>query len=110
MSDFIDRSVAFGLKFGEFATLDKSTREKLILLMARISEKSYRRGFQYGKEIDGPTVDPNKFCFEGPSLDRSPFTDTFHKDGRWAHKSGHSSLERLMIECGELRKIGFEFP
>ena len=47
-SDFIDSSVAYGLHHGEFDNLNDDTKRKLIRLMARISEASYRRGFQQG--------------------------------------------------------------
>jgi hypothetical protein len=47
-SDFEARSVAYGLKEGEFENLPPLVRRKLIRLMARIAEQSYRRGFQHG--------------------------------------------------------------
>ena len=58
-SDFETWSVAAGCKLGEFANLPPATQRKLIRLMARISEKSFRRGFQHGVvNKDTLCVDP----------------------------------------------------
>ena len=47
-SDFTSDSAAYGLKDQQFAHLSDSDQKKLLRLMARISEKSFRRGFQHG--------------------------------------------------------------
>jgi hypothetical protein len=93
--DFTKRGVAHGLKFGEFDALPAGTKTKLVRLMSRIAEKSYRRGLQHGT-LD-LTVDPAKLRFE-VSLDKSPFTDG---------AGGDTAIERLFMECGALRHIGF---
>jgi hypothetical protein len=101
---FTSRSIAYGLSENEFAELPQRTRKKLIRLMARIAEKSYRRGFQHGGDITGESlcVDPSDLRLSPAfSLDRSPYTDTPYPHG------GHTSIERLMMECGELNEIGF---
>ena len=48
MQDFVATSVAHGLKLGEFEHLSLADKKKLVRLMARIAERSYRRGFQHG--------------------------------------------------------------
>jgi hypothetical protein len=89
-------SLAAGLRHGEFDELDKRTKKKLIRLMARIAEQSYRRGYQHGT-LPSRTVDPAVLRFER-SLDKAPFTDS---------KMSFTSIERLRMECGVLREIGF---
>lgn len=110
MSDFMKGSVLEGFKFGEFCDLDMATRRKLVAIMARISECSYRRGFQHGKIDDEgrPTVDPDIFRFGGISLDDAPYTDSFYEDGSWACCSGMTSLNRLSAEHGDLRLVGLD--
>lgn len=101
------RSVAHGLRDDAFAHIDQSTRKKLIKLMARISEKSYRRGFQHGQEFakkGDKAVDGHYLRFHVP-IDKSPYTDTFHTNGKWAPNSGFSAIERLLMEYGELRTL-----
>ncbi len=44
--EFVKRSVAYGLRSGDFADLDPKIKKKLRRLMGRISEASYRRGVQ----------------------------------------------------------------
>lgn len=98
------RSVAYGLKDDDFSHIDQATQKKLIKLMARISEKSYRRGFQHGQCFANEgyrAVDGNHLRFDVP-IDKSPYTDTFHPNGKWAPNSGHSAIERLLMEYGEL--------
>jgi hypothetical protein len=50
-TDFIEGSILHGLKFDEFIDLPEPTRRKLVNLMARLSEKSYRRGVQQALTI-----------------------------------------------------------
>ncbi len=102
---FNSASVCSGFDMGEFGNLDAKTKNKLVKLMSRISEKSYRRGFQHGKVLL-KTVDPVVFRFD-PSIDHSPFTDSFKPNGQWASRSGHSAVSRLFIEYGVLTEIGF---
>jgi len=46
--DLVSHSVVCGLKLGEFRELPAPVKKNLVQLMARISEASYRRGFQHG--------------------------------------------------------------
>lgn len=104
MTDFFTpQSVAYKLRPGEFDDLSKSTKKKLIKLMARISEKSYRRGFQHGG-LEGRTIDPVKFRFD-IDLKYSPWTDVVGKRGEWVN-SRHSSMERLFAEYRVLNQLG----
>jgi hypothetical protein len=100
--DFAYYSVAAGLRFEQFEHLSASDKKKLIRLIARIAEKSYRRGYQHGREPltnrSGFNVDPAVLRFER-SVDKSPFTDSRHIE--------HTAIERLFMECGELRELGF---
>jgi ribosome biogenesis protein Tsr3 len=41
---FPKNSICHGLQYDEFVDLPKSTKRKLLKLMSRLSEKSYRRG------------------------------------------------------------------
>lgn len=104
-SDFTEDSLAHGLKFGEFNDIPNEKISKLIRLMARISEKSYRRGVQQAAmffiEKDGAgIIDSDQSSLHdwryGTSLDESPGLDGYHS----------SSLERLFCECHVFDKIG----
>jgi len=105
-SDFSKNSVAYPLHEDEFRDIDATTKKKLLRLMARISESSYRRGFQHGG-LKWRTVDPVHLRFE-ISLDKSPLTDVVGKDGKWVC-SNDKSIDRLEIEFGELCVLGFRF-
>lgn len=96
---FDSRSIAYGLHLGEFNDLPKKYKKRLVRLMARLAEKSYRRGFQHGIVIGNRRViEPEVLRFER-SLDWSPYTD---------HPSlKDSAVVRLFMENGELRNIGF---
>jgi hypothetical protein len=98
MTDFASSRVAHGLKFLAFNHLSPRDKKKLIRLMARIAEKSSRRGFQHGT-LGMHTIGPVKFRFE-VSLDKSPFTD----GGGY----NPSAVERLFGECRELGHLGFD--
>ncbi len=65
--------------------------------MSRISEKSYRRGFQHGT-LGIHTINVEDFRFN-VSLDKSPFTH--------GPKGRMTAIERLFLECGSFREIGF---
>ena len=97
-SDFEKYSVAHGLKMHEFMSLPIRLKKRLVRLMARISEKSFRRGFQHGKECKAPVVmPPADFRFDTP-LDKSPSIHGY---------PGYSSIERLFMEFSVLQHIGF---
>ena len=99
-SDFTASSIAHGLKEGEFDDLSPSVNRKLVRLMARIAEQSYRRGFQHGAVLgDRACVAPYDLRFRR-SLDKSPYTNSA--------RGGHTSIERLFMECGELCMLGFD--
>jgi hypothetical protein len=101
---FASYSIAAGLRFGQFDHLSARDKSKLIRLMARIAEKSYRRGYQHGRLplITGEwNIDPVVLRFDR-SLDKSPYTDSPYMR--------HTSIERLFMECGELHSIGFQEP
>jgi hypothetical protein len=101
-SDFEPWSVAAGLQMHEFSHLSPSERKKLVRLMARGLEQSFRRGLQHGVvNKDTLCVDPAKLRFD-VSLDISPFTDS--------PSGGFTSIERLFMECGVLNDLGFEEP
>lgn len=105
---FSKRSVAVNLDIGQFDFLTDEQANYLLDLMSRISEKSYRRGFQHGAEFK-KKVSPSHFRYTA-SLNWSPYTDTFYKSGKWASKSGMPLIERLFIEYPELNDLGFNVP
>jgi protein involved in sex pheromone biosynthesis len=100
---FSPHSIVYGLKHGEFLAMDKALKKKLLKIMARISEKSYRRGLQHGS-LSTMTVDPAYLRFN-VSPDYSPFTDVVGKNGKWMNNK-QSSLDRLLMEYGGLQDIG----
>ena len=90
MSDFGREYVASGLVRGQFAHLSLEDKMSLLRLMARVSEASYRRGFQqgfvlrdnfperivgnlaawrYDESLDD-AISPDGFPSSGTSLDR----------------------------------------
>jgi hypothetical protein len=100
---FLEDSIARGFKPHEFSDLDTDVKNKLIKLMARISEKSYRRGLQHGS-LGIAVVDPAELRFN-VSPDYSPFTDVADKNGNWINDK-QSAIDRLKMEYGVLRDIG----
>ena len=102
-SHYSKNSVASGLHRFQFAHLSKGDKKKLVRLMARISECSFRRGFQHGVELSQRcmVVDPAHLRFF-VSLARSPYTHAFTEKGKWVSTSGYSSKERLLMEYGVL--------
>ena len=89
-------TITRGMKEWEFSDIPKSKRKKLITLMARISERSYRRGFQHGKVIEDHIISPEQLRWE-ISDDKSPYTDS---------KGGHSAIDRLFMEYREIECLG----
>lgn len=104
MRNFIETSVAKNCQGNDFGKLSNDMRDLLVDVIARVSEQSYRRGFQHGKVLE-KTVDPEHFRLRA-SRDSSPYTDTFRPDGRWAEKSGPTLRERLFMEYPVLVDIG----
>ena len=103
MNDFVSSSVAAGLVFDEFQDLPKGTKKKLIRLMARISEKSYRRGFQQGvvlSEARPDSIQPDLHAWRyDQSLDKSVGGDGMGILDK--------SIDRLFCENGALDDLGF---
>ena len=102
---FVENSIARGFKPNEFSNLETDVKSKLIKLMARISEKSYRRGLQHGN-LGIAIVDPSELRFN-ISPEYSPLTDIVDKDGNWVNNK-ESSIDRLKMEYGVLRDIGLD--
>ncbi len=103
MTFYFKEGIAKGLHEGEFAALTPPCRKKLLTLMARISESSFRRGLQHGiyfTEKKKPLrTDPWTFRYKA-TLDKSPCIDA----KGWTP----SALERLYIEhSGPLLNLGF---
>jgi hypothetical protein len=97
---FSTNSVAYPLQKDEFKSLKRIEKGRLIRLMARISEASYRRGLQHGVHFTKNNIqieDPYNFRY-GRSLNNSKFADG---------PGGFTSIERLWMEFGILREIGF---
>jgi hypothetical protein len=95
--------VARGLREWDFADLPPIRRKKLLNLMARISEASFRRGLQHGEyfTLKGRKlwVSTSKLRFD-LSLDNSPCADD--------KGFKPTSLERLNFEYGStLSALGF---
>lgn len=70
----IDCGATWGKGFyeREFDHLDDATAHKLLVMLSRIAEKSYRRGFQQGHDMNQPVkVDLGEWRFIKPSLDKS---------------------------------------
>jgi hypothetical protein len=95
-----------GIPGGCFEDLPKATKRRLIKLMARISEKSYRRGLQHGlcqhaKDCGLSEADASYLRHE-VSIDRSPWFGypTKHHFGR-----GTTAIERLDMEYGSTLNI-----
>lgn len=96
MSDFANYSILQGLKHQEFRDLPAKVRRKLVVLMARLAEKSYRRGANHALEV-GCIHNVNKWRYG--TLARSVGIDT---------QRSESVVERLFEQNGELRQVGLE--
>jgi hypothetical protein len=95
--------VARGLREGEFADINPACRKKLMALISRISESSFRRGLQHGEYF---TLKGRKLWIKTAdlrfdvSLDKSPAADD--------RGFKPSALERLRYEYGgTLQALGF---
>lgn len=98
--------VGRGLCEGEFASLNERTLRRLVTLMSRISESSFRRGLQHGQHFERKGIrlwiTPEKLRFD-ISLDKSPMPcSRFPK---------FSATDRLQFEHGgTLQALGFVLP
>ena len=69
---------------------------------AHVAEQSYRRGLQHGVVLkDTLCVDPAKLRFD-VSLDIAPYSDQ--------PVGGFTSIDRLFMQCGVPRDLGFMEP
>jgi hypothetical protein len=103
MTDFIKSSIAYGCVYNEFEDLPEKTKKKLTRIMARLAERSYRRGFQQGVFLSREgrqIVDLYHFRYQ-TSLDAAPMTDGGYID---------SATNRLFMENGVLCDLGFPDP
>jgi len=94
MQHFIRGSILSGFKEDEFKDLPKGTKKKLIKLMSRISEKSYRRGFQHGAECKFFHKNIGDWRSGRPDVSKCavhPHTETA-LDMFWVQNSGVSQL------------------
>ncbi len=104
VSHFMEQSVAYGLHMQEFENIEEDKRKKLIRLMARIMESSYRRGAQqslYMERNGGtPTLCSERELYEyryDPDIDTSVGITGFTS----------SSIDRLFTEYRVLQHLGF---
>lgn len=102
-TEYTKKHYAYPLSRGEFDHLSPQDRKKLRRLMARIAERSYRRGAQQGAylhSIRHPGMVPINKLHDWrylPSLDLSPGLDT---------RLRRPSLDLLDQEQPDLWKIG----
>jgi len=101
-TDFSRMSVANGLRRQEFDNLPAATKKKLVRLIARISEASFRRGLQHGNTDDKNPLKLRK------RLDIAKWRASSSLDvSQSAHgRMKHTSLARLGMEYGVLRDLG----
>ena len=101
MGDFLEQTVAFGFSHSEFLHLSEADKARIILLLARISEQSFRRGFQQGcymQQNNMVTVDPGRWRTVAP-VDDSPDPDS--KPGNFI-----SIKDRLYEQYPVLKDLG----
>jgi len=95
-------NVAAGIRL-DLSSLPARDRRALRKLMARISEASYRRGFQQGVFMVGRgetnEARANKLRWT-VSLDVSPRSESYARD------RGRPSVERFDMEYGDLEGVG----
>lgn len=118
--DFLPNSIAEGFCFSEFADdwekIQPRFRKDLIKLIARISEASYRRGFQHGATM----THDGRFTFDERWLHRFRFETSLNKapDPQAAPKilcgvcgTPKTSIGRLAIEYERsLSNLGLSVP
>lgn len=75
MQYFNARSVACGLAPDAFAHLSERDQRRLLTLLARVSEASFRRGYQHGVECaDYRRIEPYDLRYKR-SLAKAPWPD-----------------------------------
>jgi hypothetical protein len=94
-------TLTYGLNAQDFEGLSERTKRKLLVLMSRISEASYRRGCQQAQEME--CAHDRIGGWRYGNLDKSPGFDTRHIK--------FTALERLDIEYGpQLYEVGLHVP
>ena len=99
-TDFVETSVFYGMTQEDgkiFDKLNKGEKKKLMRLIARISEKSFRRGYRHChafRESGRPMLDP--YDLDKVSLDKSPLPD--HVDVTRRRARTETALEMLHIQ------------
>lgn len=95
-------NVAAGIRL-DLSSLSARDRQALRKLMARVSEASYRRGFQQGVFMlargETDTARANKLRWT-VSLDVSPRGESYTRD------RGRPAVERFDMEYGDLGGVG----
>lgn len=103
--------VEVGLKSTDFPALNDGEKKKMLLLIARIHERAYRRGVQQGAYFhknnpESICRDPTYLLYDWryrTSLDVAPPADS----SKIIKEYSLSSLDRLMVEEGDtLKKFG----
>lgn len=102
--------VTHSIPDGALSGLPPKLAATVLKVMARISEASYRRGYQQRETFDRlgiHCVDPVTFRFR-TSLDLAPFADSFATGPTWVATQGRrTALWRLDVEYGSsLERIG----
>lgn len=95
-------NVAAGIRL-DLSSLSSRNRQALRKLMARISEASYRRGFQQGAymALRGEADDKSASRLRHTrSLDVSPRGESYARD------RGRPAVERFGMEYGDLAEVG----
>ena len=103
-SCFDKMSVAFPMNEKDLDHLNEADKEKILNLISRISEKSFRRGFQHGYHYYEYNKNAKKQIFDfrfTKDLGRSFWIKT--------NENKQSSIERLFMEYGPcLENIGLK--
>lgn len=90
----------------DLSCLTEKQKKQLIKFIARVSEVSYRRGFQQGYasyEYQRCTIDPFKFRYER-NIDQSPWAEN-------GKNSGRTAIDILSIEySASFDSIGLPLP
>ncbi len=100
-TDFDERSAGFGCKYGDFRFLTDDQASKMTRVLARVAERSYRRGLHHGVNQDDISEERALFLRFEEDLDNSPFCEDGH-----GSESGTDAVTRLVMENSCLRDLG----
>ena len=89
-------SICKGLNCDEFHDLTNAQRKKIVKLLARVSEKSYRRGAQQSQNV--PWVHDSQSKWRYSNIDKSIGINK---------KFGIKTVDRLFVQYPELNKTAF---